>query len=396
MRGSVSARLVVSVAAGALLWALAGSAGEGADDRVSRLEERVRSLEQELRQRDAELARLREELEELRNEPPEETPPPRGPRWRLPDPDEWNERVDDMLERMRKELEEWGMDWGLPGREIRPPRGPRHLEPFGRAPAPPGSAYLGIEMEPAGEGVSIRSVIPGSPAEKAGFLAGDVIVEVAGAKVTQPADVVRRVGEKRPGDKLTVTVLRAGKREKLEAVLGSRPGAGFVPWPRFGRSAPATREAADGTIEVEVEIPGGRASVSFSAPGLYLSDELAGRLALTEAEREAVEKAFARAREELARGLSREVKKGEGSVDAGEVARRRLAAEKKALDELKGALPADKLAALEKAQAELAARSQVSVSVTRSSVQPAEKGKEKAGGSRKRALPGTEDEPQEF
>jgi S1-C subfamily serine protease len=86
------------------------------------------------------------------------------------------------------------------------------------------AAYFGI---PDGEGILIRDVRPGSPAEKAGMKAGDVITTLDGAKVKTVSDLRARLREKaraqsEPGNKdkqevlkLTVGVLRKGTAMNL-------------------------------------------------------------------------------------------------------------------------------------------------------------------------------------
>lgn len=70
-------------------------------------------------------------------------------------------------------------------------------------------------------GVLIVSVIPDSPAQKAGFLPGDIIQKVGNKQVKNAADVQTRVEGSRVGTDLAVEVNRQGKVE----VLLVRPGA---------------------------------------------------------------------------------------------------------------------------------------------------------------------------
>ena len=66
---------------------------------------------------------------------------------------------------------------------------------------------------PDREGVLVEKVDGGSPAEKAGIKAGDVIVDIDGAKITESEDVLDELRDHDPGDKLNVTVLRKGVRQ---------------------------------------------------------------------------------------------------------------------------------------------------------------------------------------
>jgi hypothetical protein len=130
-------------------------------------------------------------------------------------------------------------------------------------------------------------------------------------------------------------------------------------------SPPGGREVAGGagTIEVQVDVPGGTAKVSFTAPGLYLTDDLARELDLDDAAREKVAAAFGRARNDLAAAISELVREGGGTVDAGAVAEKRVEAERAVREALEGTLTAKQIETLARAQAESASRSQVSISV---------------------------------
>jgi len=99
-------------------------------------------------------------------------------------------------------------------------------------------AYLGIRMTPVEDGVAVTEVRPGEPADDAGLRAatgtrtessrpvptgGDVIVEVDGREVSSTAELQSAVDARRPGDTMTLTVLRDGDRVSVEVTLGTRP-----------------------------------------------------------------------------------------------------------------------------------------------------------------------------
>jgi len=70
-----------------------------------------------------------------------------------------------------------------------------------------------------GEGVLVEKVHPDSPAARAGFAAGDVLLSVAGHPVTSGAaltEMLRAVG---PGERVATSLLRDGKRVEVAAVL---------------------------------------------------------------------------------------------------------------------------------------------------------------------------------
>jgi Do/DeqQ family serine protease len=65
-------------------------------------------------------------------------------------------------------------------------------------------------------GAVVTGVEAGSPAEEAGVATGDVMVAIDGHGVTGSADLRNRIGLVRVGGKVTVTVLRNGKRKDFE------------------------------------------------------------------------------------------------------------------------------------------------------------------------------------
>ena len=74
-------------------------------------------------------------------------------------------------------------------------------------------------LEP-GQGVLVAQVSEDSPAEKAGIRQGDVIVAYQGQAVRDVGDFRNRVSLTPPGTRATVTILRDGKRRKLDVTLG--------------------------------------------------------------------------------------------------------------------------------------------------------------------------------
>jgi serine protease Do len=71
------------------------------------------------------------------------------------------------------------------------------------------------------EGALVASVQPGSAAERAGIQVGDVITKIEGTPVGAAGDLSAYVGISKPGDKVTLEVLRKGERRNLAAVLGA-------------------------------------------------------------------------------------------------------------------------------------------------------------------------------
>jgi serine protease Do len=78
-------------------------------------------------------------------------------------------------------------------------------------------------------GAVVTQVDADSPGGKAGLQIGDVITEIDGQKVTDSGELQVNVGQKQPGTKLELTVLRDGKTMKVPVTLealGSRNAEG--------------------------------------------------------------------------------------------------------------------------------------------------------------------------
>ncbi len=76
---------------------------------------------------------------------------------------------------------------------------------------------------PAYSGALVSEVLAGSPAERAGLRAGDVITRLDGDEVTSSAVLRNRVGMKRPGDSVALAVARGGQTLDISLALGDRP-----------------------------------------------------------------------------------------------------------------------------------------------------------------------------
>ena len=73
------------------------------------------------------------------------------------------------------------------------------------------------------EGALVATVMPASPAEKAGIKSGDVIVEAKGEEVRNVGDLPRIVALAPIGSKLPLVIERNGKTLKIEATVGEMP-----------------------------------------------------------------------------------------------------------------------------------------------------------------------------
>ncbi len=101
--------------------------------------------------------------------------------------------------------------------------------------------FLGVTIQPVDEeiaeslglesasGALVASVVEGSPADKAGIEAGDVIVAIDGDDLAQVKELTRRIAAMAPDARVELEVLRNGARKKLDVRIGKAPSeAGAV------------------------------------------------------------------------------------------------------------------------------------------------------------------------
>jgi membrane-associated protease RseP (regulator of RpoE activity) len=129
--------------------------------------------------------------------------------------------------------------------------------------APAGGAYLGVTFDAQNpQQAIVRTVNPGSPAERAGIRPGDVIFAVNGTQVGGSQDVIRIVSSMQPGEPVDVAISR-------QVVLGSRPGvtqaAAYSPDVRIQGSVapqptpavpavPAPAVVGDTTVDADADV----------------------------------------------------------------------------------------------------------------------------------------------
>ena len=96
--------------------------------------------------------------------------------------------------------------------------------------------YLGVEMSDVDDelvrredldlspprGVFITRIEPRTPADRSGLSAGDVVLAIDGQPVDLTNEVQTRIYGRDPGERVELTVLRAGRRHRVPVVLGER------------------------------------------------------------------------------------------------------------------------------------------------------------------------------
>jgi serine protease Do len=74
----------------------------------------------------------------------------------------------------------------------------------------------------SGTGVTVSSVVPGSPADQAGLKVYDTITTVDGHKVSKGAELVADIASRKPGSKVQLGFLRNGKPQETTVTIADR------------------------------------------------------------------------------------------------------------------------------------------------------------------------------
>jgi len=106
-------------------------------------------------------------------------------------------------------------------------------------------AMLGVVTEEVEGGVKVTEITDESAAKKSGIKEGDVITKIDETKIEDPDQLSKVVRKHKPGDKVTVTLLRDKKEQKITTELGKWKGVGaytFTPGQNFKMDMPEYRE----------------------------------------------------------------------------------------------------------------------------------------------------------
>jgi predicted metalloprotease with PDZ domain len=176
-----------------------------------------------------------------------------------------------------------------------------HVEVFGARPrlgisadelTPQLAEYFGVKQ---GKGVLVKEVSAGSPAEKAGVKAGDVIVRADGQAIETVSDLRQALRKKKGGEKVTLTLIRQKAETTVQVELEETPRRGREYSADFLLDPTETNEIGEAMREVQRKMQEVQRSLQRT-----LQQELQHRLQreLHEKQRELQEN-LRRAREEL-------------------------------------------------------------------------------------------------
>jgi serine protease Do len=102
------------------------------------------------------------------------------------------------------------------------------------------------------EGVTVSSVSPDGPAEKAGLKVGDTIVAINGQKVTDGNDLVNKITAEKPGSKVRITYVRGGKEDSTTVAVADRAKLYADRNPSEEDQSPADAQPVDTKLGVTV------------------------------------------------------------------------------------------------------------------------------------------------
>lgn len=80
--------------------------------------------------------------------------------------------------------------------------------------------FLGVQTKSNEKGAEVVSVVPGSPAERAGLQKGDVITNVNGKNIKDPEGLADVIGAMKINEVAQITILRDNAERELSATLG--------------------------------------------------------------------------------------------------------------------------------------------------------------------------------
>jgi serine protease DegQ len=72
-------------------------------------------------------------------------------------------------------------------------------------------------------GAIIAGVVRGGPADRAGMRPGDILVAVAGKKVSNTSEMLNLIAQLEPGEKAPLRILRKSREATLDVTVGKRP-----------------------------------------------------------------------------------------------------------------------------------------------------------------------------
>jgi len=144
--------------------------------------------------------------------------------------------------------------------------------------------YLGVRIQPldtplarklnlpSNRGALVTDVQPGSPAERAGLQAGDVIVKLADREIADTAGLRNLTAGLDVGSEVSLTFYREGKPRTVPVTIAELPPAPEVLSSLgFGvRERPAPRDGGGRVVEIDLVVAGSPAFLAGLRPGMRI------------------------------------------------------------------------------------------------------------------------------
>jgi PDZ domain-containing secreted protein len=83
--------------------------------------------------------------------------------------------------------------------------------------------FLGVVAEKTDKGVTIKQVIPSSPAEKSGLKTGDILLEVEKKSINTSEELIAALKGTKPKDEITIKIKSKGEEKSLKVILAEVP-----------------------------------------------------------------------------------------------------------------------------------------------------------------------------
>jgi serine protease Do len=192
--------------------------------------------------------------------------------------------------------------------------------------------WIGVSIQPVtneiadslglrnARGALVAEPQSGSPAQKAGIRAGDVIVSVNGETVTDSRNLARRISAMAPGTSVKLGIIRGGREDALTLTLGELPkdrqarvdteeriSPRGVEVPKLGLSLAPARNGGEGVVVTQVD-PNGTAGDQFQTGDVIL--DVNGKAVSTPAD---VRKVVSDAQSDGKRSVLMRVKSNQGT-----------------------------------------------------------------------------------
>lgn len=98
----------------------------------------------------------------------------------------------------------------------------QELKQYGRVRSRPQRLWLGFYPQSMAGHLVLAGVVPGGPAERSGLREGDIILGIEKKEVRSRPELYREIWKKKPGERISLRILREEESLNLEVIGGDR------------------------------------------------------------------------------------------------------------------------------------------------------------------------------